>query len=888
MKKVLLFAIVFSLFSVATYAQHCAAATNSVTPHTASGSPGFSPSTDRIPCIDSATNVSDTLYFENFTTISGLPVDFVRFDSIENLPAGLCWTTNVANNTYTAGQTGAILISGRCIAPRGQYKLRIIVSASAGGGAFPFPNQNLETLSANFFPPAIRYYLRVKCASANCPALDTVNGATNPFIAYTTASCATSTLTATITPSGATTFCQGDSVILTAGPAGSTYFWNTPSSARAITVKTSGTYTVTVTNGGNSATASVVVTMKPSATKTVNASVCSGSSYTVGGQSFNTGGAHVVTLSGAAANGCDSVITLNLTIKQAATKTITTSICQGSSYTVGGQSFNTSGPHVVTLTGGAANGCDSTITLNLTIKQPSTRTITTSVCQGSSYTIGGQSFNTAGAHVVTLTGGAANGCDSTITLNLSIKQPSTNTINTAVCQGSSYTVGSQSFNTAGPHVVTLTGAATNGCDSTITLNLTIKQPATRTINASVCQGSSYTVGTQSFNTAGPHTVTLTGAAANGCDSIITLNLTLKQPAVNAITASICQGSSYTIGSQSFNTAGPHTVTLTGAAANGCDSIINLNLSINTFASTTLNQSICTGGSYHFGTQNLTTAGTYVDSLHAAGGCDSIVTLHLTVKTPATSTITAGICTGSSYTVGTQSFATSGNYNVTINGGSVNGCDSTVTLHLTVSSFASTSLTDTICAGTSYTFGSQVLTAAGTFVDSLHAVGGCDSIVTLSLAVIAKPAPVASILGNSVVTSPSFTSYQWLVDNTIIPGADSVTHTVTQTGYYRVIVSNANGCVDTSAPVYYMIIGINEASNTSAVKLYPNPNNGSFVLETMEAQEYIVSDMLGRIVGRQPVTADRQSIKLSDITGGSYILTVLGGSGSVRIPFVISR
>lgn len=64
-----------------------------------------------------------------------------------------------------------------------------------------------------------------------------------------------------ITPSGATSFCTGGSVTLTAAPATS-YLWSTSDTTAAITVSTAGTYTVTITNGtGCTATASQVITV---------------------------------------------------------------------------------------------------------------------------------------------------------------------------------------------------------------------------------------------------------------------------------------------------------------------------------------------------------------------------------------------------------------------------------------------------------------------------------------------------------------------------------------------------------------------------------------------------------------------------------------------------
>jgi len=69
--------------------------------------------------------------------------------------------------------------------------------------------------------------------------------------------------------------------------------------------------------------------------------------------------------------------------------------------------------------------------------------------------------------------------------------------------------------------------------------------------------------------------------------------------------------------------------LTNAA--GCDSIITLNLTVNQPSASTISQTICAPNSYTFDGQTLTTSGTYMDTLTNASGCDSIVTLNLTVR-----------------------------------------------------------------------------------------------------------------------------------------------------------------------------------------------------------------------------------------------------------------
>lgn len=75
-----------------------------------------------------------------------------------------------------------------------------------------------------------------------------------------------------ISPSGATTFCKGDSVTLTA-TLGSTYSWSTGETTRAINVKSSGTYSVTVTNSlGQVQSSSILIKTNPNPTPVVSLS----------------------------------------------------------------------------------------------------------------------------------------------------------------------------------------------------------------------------------------------------------------------------------------------------------------------------------------------------------------------------------------------------------------------------------------------------------------------------------------------------------------------------------------------------------------------------------------------------------------------------------------
>ncbi|HTF06319.1 MAG TPA: Ig-like domain-containing protein, partial [Bacteroidia bacterium] len=99
------------------------------------------------------------------------------------------------------------------------------------------------------------------------------------------------TITASITPNGPTTFCEGDSVMLIAS-SGTSWLWSTGDTTQSITVDSSGTYSVTVNNGACTATASATVTVNPSPVATITpggpTTFCEGGSVTLTASNGNS------------------------------------------------------------------------------------------------------------------------------------------------------------------------------------------------------------------------------------------------------------------------------------------------------------------------------------------------------------------------------------------------------------------------------------------------------------------------------------------------------------------------------------------------------------------------------------------------------------------------
>lgn len=383
--------------------------------------------------------------------------------------------------------------------------------------------------------------------------------------------------------------------------------------------------------------------------------------------------------------------------------------------------------YTITITDGACPYSfiiDASACANPCISSSNVNFVATTICNGQSIFLEGANQTAAGLYTDVFT--AANGCDSTIYTTLSIIQPVTFAQSFNICQGSSINVGTSTYNTSGIYSDVLVAA--NGCDSTITTTLFVDAILTSNSIATICQGDSYLFGASNLTVAGTYSNTL--VAVGGCDSIVTLFLTVLPIDTSNVFVSICNGQSYTFAATVLTASGTYLNTLT--SVNGCDSIIRLYLTVNPTITESVSATICQGQNYILGSQSLSTAGTYTEMFTTASGCDSLVTLYLIVNPIISSSYSATICAGQTYTFGSQTLSSSGTY--TDNLQTASGCDSTVSLYLFVDDAIEFYRDTTICEGETYVFGTQTLLLSGLYDEVFQTSTGCDSIVHLEFAV----------------------------------------------------------------------------------------------------------------------------------------------------------
>ena len=328
----------------------------------------------------------------------------------------------------------------------------------------------------------------------------------------------------------------------------------------------------------------------------------------------------------------------------------------------------------------------------------------------------------------------------------------------------------------------------------------------------------------------------------------------------------------------YTTSGQYSDTLTNVA--GCDSIIYLNLTINTIATGTDLQTACDSYTWIDGntytSSNNTTTFTIVGG--AANGCDSIVTLNLTINNSTTGSETVTECDSYVWAADGNTYTTSGTYTATLTNAA--GCDSTVTLNLTINNSSTGTETASACDSYVWAADGNTYTISGTYTATLTNAAGCDSVVTLNLTITTTPTATATDNGDATITASAGATYQWIDCGTglAIAGETGQTLTVAANGSYAVVVSNGS-CADTSACVLIDYIGIKELVET-AVQLMPNPTRDNVTITMSVASATLeVRDAQGKLMVAKAITSGEQ-VDLSQVEVGVYFFTIKTANGSV--------
>ncbi len=427
---------------------------------------------------------------------------------------------------------------------------------------------------------------------------------------------------------------------------------------------------------------------------------------------------------------CDFSLNLRDTLRLFGFKDSFLSICRGQSISFNGIVRSTTGLYRDTLT--TTLGCDSFINLNLLVKDTTTQTLNLNICKNKPLLFNGVYLNTAGFYRDTLVN--SQGCDSFLYLNLSILDTSSRHIYDTICSNQFRSFNGQIQTLAGIYRDTLVNS--QGCDSFVYLHLSVRSTSTYNYFDTICSNQSYFFNGKSRISQGTYADTLVNNL--GCDSFVYLHLTVSDTSTSIQNDTICANHPKLFNGQYPSISGLYRDTLINRL--GCDSFVNLYLTVKDTSSYLYTQTTCKNLPIWFNGSLLKTSGLYKDTLMNHKGCDSFVYLSLTVNDTSASNRYDTICSNSTLFFNNQLLSLAGHYLDTLINSK--GCDSIIHLYLTVKSTSSFSYSANICADSFYSFNGKQHTLSGIYYDTLSNSGGCDSFVTLSLKVNSLPIAIA--------------------------------------------------------------------------------------------------------------------------------------------------
>ncbi|MEI7802293.1 MAG: T9SS type A sorting domain-containing protein, partial [Bacteroidota bacterium] len=220
-----------------------------------------------------------------------------------------------------------------------------------------------------------------------------------------------------------------------------------------------------------------------------------------------------------------------------------------------------------------------------------------------------------------------------------------------------------------------------------------------------------------------------------------------------------------------------------------------------------------------------------------------------------------------------------------------GCDSIVTLHLSLINTVTHSLNANICQGDTFNFNGALLTATGIYYDTLSALTNCDSVVIMHLNAHELNASIT--LNGNTFTATGTGIIQWINcdSGTFVVDAIGNTFTPTVIGNYAAWVWDGL-CDDTTECIFNGLTGMNaELSTVNSFVVFPNPTDESITIQFSKSCENCkleITNTIGQIEFSAPINQKSEIINLKSFSSGIYFLKVINENGSIQVKKIIKQ
>jgi len=334
-----------------------------------------------------------------------------------------------------------------------------------------------------------------------------------------------------------------------------------------------------------------------------------------------------------------------------------------------------------------------------------------------------------------------------------------------------------------------------GCDSSVAVKVTARVVSTGSLLAKVCAGSTFEYQNVILLPGETSKFTLQNFA--GCDSVVTVTVQGIPTKTNTLNLSVCPGK---ITEYLGITLRPGDVEILGLTGwQGCDSVVTVSVTALPVPSTTFTAKICLGETFTYENTVLSPGDTQRFTLQTASGCDSLVTVRVVPVPRSTAALPVTVCPGASFLY----------YGMELRAGDVQdfnltswqGCDSVVTVAVSAMTTSRGNFKTTICSNDTLYFHGKTYTPGDSTSVVLTGYNGCDSVVTLQ--VLAFPAASFDLAtgiscpnqptGNLSVSGAtgSLPPYRFSIDGKSFQTSTQFPNLAA--GRYTVWVEDGNGC-----------------------------------------------------------------------------------------------
>jgi len=181
-----------------------------------------------------------------------------------------------------------------------------------------------------------------------------------------------------------------------------------------------------------------------------------------------------------------------------------------------------------------------------------------------------------------------------------------------------------------------------------------------------------------------------------------------------------------------------------------------------------------------------------------------------------------------------------------------------------------------CSG--YEFNGVTYNESGIYHIVFRNAAGCDSTVTLDLTIAGFEAAI-TVSGFTLHAASAYTTYQWLKDGNEINGATGDSYLVTENGDYSLVATNEDGCTDTS-DVYTVTnyTGIGDAGHLAAqISVYPNPASDLLFVKSPVRVHLAITDIAGKVLIQSGNAPD---LSVKELAAGVYFLRITDKDGNI--------